>query len=265
MDNKFVLSQSFNEIVFEKRNKKYGAYQIRRTYSRYALLAGIAAIFFFTCGTFTWAYVQNTEDVPHYMVRPIDVTDIKGYTEKETPKKEIPKQDNPVETKADKGPKTKVLTDKLDIVDDPNDTPPGDVIAKDPKGEIGATGPGNDLPPGNCLDCPPIDSTPVPIKIRDWTPFPPTCPELDNHITKNIRYPEMCRSEGIEGTVYVEFIVDTKGNYRDVKVVKGSNPALNREALRVMMCMPQWTPAKDEDGTLVDYIMRKPIRFSLNK
>ena len=264
MDNKFVLSQSFNDIVFEKRNKKYGAYQIRRTYTRYALLAGVAAILFFTGGTFTWAYVQDADDVPKYEVRIVDVTDIKEYGETKQPEKHIQPKQNEVQTQAEKGPKTNVLTEKLNIVDDPNDAPPGDVIAKDPKGEIGATGPGNPLPPGDCLDCPKVDTTPVVIKIKDWTPFPPTCDDLDSYITKNIRYPEMCRQEGIEGTVYVEFIVDTKGGYRDVHVVKGANPALNKEALRVMMSMPQWTPAKDADGTLVDYIMRKPIRFSLH-
>ena len=42
MDNKFVLSHSFNEVVFENRNKRYGAYEIRRKYGRYAIIAAAA-------------------------------------------------------------------------------------------------------------------------------------------------------------------------------------------------------------------------------
>ncbi len=265
MDNKFVLSQSFNDIVFEKRNKKYGAYQIRRTYGRYALVAGACAILFFTCGTITWAYVATPEHGPdRYRVDVIELPPMDPGDPKLPKQPEQPKQENEVQTPPDKGAKTPDLTAEVEVVEEAETTPPEHLeTGKAPDGVVGGTGPVNpNLNPGECLNCPKQDS--VPIRIVDWCMYPPTCPELDAYLMKNIRYPDMCREQGIEGVVYVEFIVDTRGSYRDVKVVIPAHAAMNREALRVMSVMPKWTPAKDDKGELVDFIMRKPIRFQLS-
>lgn len=262
MDNKFVLSQSFNDIVFENRNKQYGAYEIRRKYTRYMVLAGAAAVLFVTCGTFTWAYVQNPEDKPRVVVTTVELPIVENITKKD--EEVIKPKFEPIPQPPAGGQTATAITAQIDIVPEDSAVPPGNIVVDiGPTGPTGPQGPGG---PGDCLDCPKVDTTtPAPIKIVDWSMYPPECPGLDAHITKNVRYPDLCREMGIEGTVYVEFIVDTKGSYRDVKVVKGPHPALNKEALRVMNFMPTWTPAKDEHGNLVDYIMRKPIRFSLNK
>jgi len=266
MDNKFVLSQSFNEIVFEKRNKKYGAYDIRRKYSRYALVAGASAILFFTCGSLTWAYVEKPEDLHDWRVVDVDITPpMPGVKHPDPPKADPPKPvDPPKTTAAPLGPKTPVITSLIEITET-DSVPPGNLEAgRDPKGDSSGlgTGPVVKLPAGNCLDCPKVDTT---IRIVEWSNHPPTCDGLDAYLQKNVRYPQLCREEGIEGTVYVQFIVDTKGNYREVQVVKGANPAMNAEALRVMSAMPKWEPAKDDNGVLVEYIMRKPIKFQLAK
>ncbi len=265
MDNKFVLSQSFNDIVFENRNKKYGAYEIRRKYGRYMLIAGAAAILFFTCGSMTWAFVAQADDLHRWQSVPVDLTPVPGIPKPNDPPKATPPKpiEPPKTTAAAIGPRTQALTSIIKITNT-DSVPPGNLEAgRDPKGDSSGIGSGAVVkqPVGNCINCK-QDSTP-PLVIRDWTPFPPECAGLDDHLTKNTRYPQICRESGIEGVVYVEFIVDTKGDYRDVKVVRGAHPALNKEALRVMSCMPKWTPAKDENGTLVDFIMRKPIRFSL--
>jgi protein TonB len=262
MDNKFVLSQSFNDIVFENRNKKYGAYEIRRKYTRYTLIAGAAAILFFTCGSMTWAFVQDSEPIVRTVEIPMDITppsvdQIKKDDEIIKPKLEVLPQ------QPAGGPVATAITSVIEVVEEDSAVPPSNIVVFTGPGD--PKGPGDGPGTGKCLDCPPSDSVEVvpPISIRDWTPFPPECPGLDAHLTANTHYPAICREEGIEGVVYIEFIVDTKGGYRDVKVIRGAHPAMNKEALRVMSIMPKWTPAKDENGTLVDFIMRKPIRFSL--
>lgn len=263
MDNKFVLSPSFNDIVFENRHKAYGAYDIRRKYARYAVLAGACAIFFFTCGSLTWAYVNQPEETHNWRIIEINDPPVipPVIDDKSIKDPEPPKQPEPLQTSgAELGPKTPDITSNIDITEDPNETPPANLEAgKDPLGIIGGvgTGPKTDTVGPITVVEPPI-GPPV-----DWTPFPPKCEGLDAYLQKNIRYPQICRETGIEGTVYVEFIVDTKGDYRDVKVLKGPHPALNSEALRVMSMMPKWTPAKDDNGRLVEFIMRKPIKFQL--
>lgn len=271
MDNKFVLSHSFNEVVFENRNKRYGAYEIRRKYGRYAIIAAAAAIAFFTGGSLTWAGMVNEDDSHKLRVISIDVNDIPPIgtpaeeEKKQEEKFEQPKEDH-IESAADQGPKSAEITSDIDITKDDVTPPPSHLDAgKDPNGTPGGTGTGPKKD-GDCIGCqPPIDSTPTKPVIIEWSNNPPTCDALDSYLSTNIRYPDMCRETGIEGTVFVQFIVDTKGNYRDVEVVKGAHPSLNAEALRVMKTMPKWTPAKDDNGNLVEYRMRKPIRFVLAK
>lgn len=263
MDNKFVLSQSFNDIVFEKRNKKYGAYEIRRKYARYALLAGAAAILFFTCGTFTWAYVQKPEAPRKYLVMTVDASNIQNIKERDEKLPEQPKEEQRTEAAAQqKGVNVQEVTTEIKIVEEAPDVPPADLglVRGDSSATVTIPGGGT----GDCIGCPPKQDSVPPMRIIEWSNNPPTCEGLDTYLTKNIRYPEMCREQGIEGTVYVQFIVDTKGSYRDVQVVKGPHPALNKEALRVMSGMPQWTPAKDDNGVPVDFLMRKPIKFQLS-
>lgn len=263
MDNKFVLSPSFNEVVFEKRNKKYGAYDIRRKYTRYAVLAGACAIFFFTCGSLTWAYVQSPEasrdvKITEFVLSPDPVLPKVDDPKKDEVKPEEPKQE--LHNAAALGPKTPDITSNLAIVEETPEVPPSNLFAgMRPDGDSAGTGVG---PKMDTIVKDPVVSVAV-QRVIEWSNNPPTCAELDAFLAANIRYPQMCRENGIEGTVYVQFIVDTKGDYRDVQVVKGPHPALNKEALRVMSIMPKWTPAKDDNGVLVDYLMRKPIRFQL--
>ena len=81
-------------------------------------------------------------------------------------------------------------------------------------------------------------------------------------IGKNIKYPEKNRENGITGIVIVEFTITTEGNIEDVKVVKGVDPLLDNEAIRVVKLMPKWTPAENK-GEKVNMIYNLPIRFKL--
>lgn len=61
-------------------------------------------------------------------------------------------------------------------------------------------------------------------------------------IQKNISYPEIAREMGEQGTVYVQFIVNSDGSTTDIKVLKGVSHSLDEEALRVVKLMPNWIP-----------------------
>lgn len=90
---------------------------------------------------------------------------------------------------------------------------------------------------------------------------------MDNfykYIAKNLKYPKTARENGIEGRVFVVFIVDKKGNIVDAKVVKGVNPELDAEALRVVENSPKWIPAL-KDGKKVKVRMNIPINFVIDK
>jgi protein TonB len=81
-------------------------------------------------------------------------------------------------------------------------------------------------------------------------------------IAKNLRYPEIAAENGISGKVYVQFAVNSKGNVVDAVVVRGVDPALDKEAVRVVMSSPKWAPGKQR-GKAVKVQFTFPINFVL--
>jgi len=81
-------------------------------------------------------------------------------------------------------------------------------------------------------------------------------------IAKNLRYPEIAAENGISGKVYVQFAVNSKGQVVDAVVVRGVDPALDKEAQRVVLASPKWAPGKQR-GKSVKVQFTFPINFVL--
>lgn len=86
--------------------------------------------------------------------------------------------------------------------------------------------------------------------------------EFYKHIATQIKYPAVARSMGIEGRVFVEFVVDTDGTIYDAHPVKGIGGGCDEEAVRVVASSPPWNPGKDK-GKAVKQRMVIPIIFQL--
>lgn len=86
---------------------------------------------------------------------------------------------------------------------------------------------------------------------------------LTEFLMKNLKYPEQARSMGIEGTVYVSFVIDANGSVRDVEILKGIGESCDKEAKRVVEMFPDWIPGKQK-GQPVNTRMRLPIKFALS-
>jgi len=82
--------------------------------------------------------------------------------------------------------------------------------------------------------------------------------KLYEYLGKNIQYPEMAKENGIQGKVFVQFVV-----FKDVKIVKGVHKTLDSEASRVVKSMPKWTPGKQR-GTAVNARFTLPIKFRIS-
>lgn len=78
----------------------------------------------------------------------------------------------------------------------------------------------------------------------------------------NIKYPQMARESGIQGTVYVTFVVERSGAVTDVRILRGIGGGCDEEALRVVQNMPKWEPGKQR-GKPVRVQFNMPIKFSL--
>ena len=81
-------------------------------------------------------------------------------------------------------------------------------------------------------------------------------------LQKNIKYPQMARESGIQGTVYVTFVVEPDGSVSDVRVLRGIGGGCDEEAVRVIKAMPKWIPGKQR-GKPVRVQFNMPIKFTL--
>ena len=86
--------------------------------------------------------------------------------------------------------------------------------------------------------------------------------QFRKYIQENLKYPQIAAENGISGRVIVQFVVDSRGKVTDAVVVAPVDPALDKEALRVVLSSPAWTPGKQR-GKPVKVFYTFPIMFVL--
>lgn len=99
--------------------------------------------------------------------------------------------------------------------------------------------------------------------VEDAPEFPGGTQALLDYLRKNIKYPPLCRENGIQGRVLVSFVVNKDGAIVEPQVVKSVNKQLDQEALRVISTMPNWKPGKQR-GKPVRVKYTVPVNFRLN-
>ncbi len=85
---------------------------------------------------------------------------------------------------------------------------------------------------------------------------------LAAYMRNNLRYPEIAKKNGIEGTVMLEYYIKDNGTIENVKVIKSANALLNMEAIRLVENMPSWNPAI-QNGATTSVKYRLPVTFDL--
>ncbi len=102
-----------------------------------------------------------------------------------------------------------------------------------------------------------------PFQVVDEMPeYPGGQDSLFSFIAKNVEYPVAAQDKEVEGKVYIGFVVDETGTVTNAKVLKGVDPDLDKEALRVINLLGKWTPGK-EKGKAVKVEYTFPISFAL--
>jgi protein TonB len=106
------------------------------------------------------------------------------------------------------------------------------------------------------------EAKPVFTIVEEMPSFPGGESERNKFLADNIVYPQQATENGIQGTVYISFVVDSKGNVTDVKILRGIGGGCDEEALRVVKLMPKWHPGK-QNGKQVRVLFNMPIYFKL--
>jgi len=256
-----------NDIVFEGRNKEYGAYVLRRLYNKYVSLSTTGAMILFTLivsyPLITAFFVQeDNNDKSTGNVRVITLENI--FTEIPADKKDlqIPKTNSP------KTPSIKFLVPDVK----PDEFVSNEIIPT--QEELTGKNPGIETIEGspNGTDLiveiteSPETNNEVTEKIYTWAEEMPKFPGGDSELMKffsqNLSYPEIAKRAGVEGKVILSFIVDKNGNIVDVKVAKSIGAGCDEEAMRVLKIMPSWIPGK-QNGNPVLTRINIPVVFKL--
>jgi protein TonB len=94
--------------------------------------------------------------------------------------------------------------------------------------------------------------------------FPGGYAALLRYLRNNLRYPELARETGIEGTVHIGFVVASDGSVRNAEVLRGIGGGCDEEALRAVMAMPKWIAGKQR-GKAVNVAFNLPVGFKLRQ
>lgn len=138
------------------------------------------------------------------------------------------------------------------------------------KGEKVVTQPGPDDPPPppkkiEVVEVPGDEKSDVPIftVVEEMPSYPGGFDKMYAYLGENIKYPKDAKEEGIQGKVYVTYVVEKDGTVTNVSVLRGVSKSLDAEAVRVIKGMPKWKPGK-QDGKPVRVQYNLPIKFTLD-
>ena len=92
--------------------------------------------------------------------------------------------------------------------------------------------------------------------------FPGGEAELMKWLHKNLKYPPVAQENGIQGKVYIQFVVNKDGSIVDPKIIRSADTSLDKEAMRVVQAMPKWTPGRQR-GKAVRVRFTLPVTFRL--
>jgi periplasmic protein TonB len=259
-----ILHADVLDIIFEGREKAYGAYELRKNYSKRLSVSLLSLVIFIVFIFFIPRYsgsVQSRQfDIPHVL---------DPMPEPDAEKPEVPPPPQP--PKELPQVKQRIYMTPL-IVDeaDPDERPPEmDSLANARIGSVRTEGEDDDVvrPPQpsttGVIETPQRreqqDEGFIPIEIE--SEYPGGREAWLRFLIKNLRYPQSAQEIGIEGTVIVEFVVDAKGNVSQVAAVSGPNE-LRDEAVRVILKSGNWTPAI-QNHRHVKSQKKQPILFRL--
>jgi len=248
------------EIVFEKRNKDYGAYVLRRKYPRTLILAMIIGVVGFSTGVIT----------PYLNAKALE-----GRQEREERVVEIQMENLDQPTEAVAPPPPPPPPPAEEAVQQSRYVPPVVVdtikpeeatqlmTADDARVEIVDDEVTEEIAVIEMEEIQEEEPEPEPFVVVEEMPmFPGGETALLQYISENTIYPEVAKENNIQGRVIVRFCVNSTGGVSQISVLKGVDPELDEEAIRVVSTLPKFKPGK-QGGKPVPVWYMVPITFTL--
>jgi protein TonB len=278
-----LSSKEWTDIVFEGKNKDFGAYTLRATsvkrhnFAVISVLVGLAIILaliiMYMTGVFTRAEDETDINAGQETVTLSSAEDQEEEEEEQTeieqPEEEVQYEEEVTSTQAvtellivQEVDKDKEVKDVEEIKENTAQFGAEDHVGKE---DINLQAVKHEV-----LEEPkpvekPKDEGPVSIAMVEQKPaFPGGEAAMYKWLSDNMNYPAAAAEEGVSGKVTVQFIVEKDGSITNVHVVRGKHPALDAEAKRVVSKMPKWTPGRN-NGQPVRVTYNLPVNFQLKQ
>lgn len=271
-----LISSDWVDLVFEGRNKAYGAYRLRKSTTKRNILAMVAVVLLLIVA-FIILTVKNFVDEQRAKVAMTQVAELTNYDQ---PKKKAEFKQKKVEVEPERvveRVKSSIKFTAPVIKKDEEVKPDEELKTQDElmstKTAIGTFDvKGNDDANGEILKAKDVIAEPEPPKheeenkvfdiVEQQPLFPGGPAALMKYLSENTKYPVVAQENGVQGRVTVQFVVEKDGSISDVHVLRGVDPSLDKEAVRVVKSMPRWTPGK-QNGITVRVNYRVPVLFRL--
>jgi protein TonB len=258
MEKENKTAPAFDDIVFEDRNKEYGAYRLRKKYNRTVLWGLLLGIILLTIAIITpYLNAKAAESRQRRADREVEI--------------KLENLDQPTETVAPPPPPP---PPPAEVVQQQKYVPP--VVVDSIKPEDVKQLMTADQAQVEVVDAEVVEivqeikeevqeedpeATPFVI-VEEMPMFPGGDIELLKYIAANTVYPEVAKENNIQGKVIIRFCVTSKGGVSQVSVLKGVDPELDKEAIRVVNTLPTFKPGK-QGGKPVPVWYMVPINFTL--
>ncbi|MBD8347136.1 MULTISPECIES: energy transducer TonB [unclassified Dysgonomonas] len=269
-------SSEWRDIVFEGKNKSYGAYELRSSSSKRHVVAFIVVLVFVGVVAALPAFLDAVK--ANQQIAGIDdsfeLSNI-ANVEEQVPEENIIRQETappPPPLKATIQFTPPVITEDSKVNEDKEMKSIEELNEKkDIQISIATVEGTNDK---NAVDIAELKEHKVIVEdkepekpfvsVEQMPQFPGGDVELMKFINGGIKYPTIAAENGIEGRVVIRFVVGKDGNVSDVQVVRSLDPSCDKEAVRVVKTMPKWVPGK-QNGRNVPVYYTLPVLFKLQK
>ena len=249
----------WEDMVFVNRNQSYGAYQLRKAYASrvgaaFVLAMGVVSVIVAYPMMKPSFESESAIDLPKKRMTILDPPPAIDVPVVPPPKLKMP------DLKEIKFVSPKVTDQEVD------ETPPTMEQIKD---ALISTQPSDG--DSVVVDFPPVVETPTPepedpnkvyTTVEQQPEFPGGLQEMMKFIAKNTKYPASARRMGIQGTVYISFVVNPDGTIDTPQAIKGIHTDCDNEAIRVISKMPSWKPGK-QNGKAVKVRFVLPIKYAM--
>ncbi len=258
MANELRNAPVFDDIVFEVRNKEYGAYKLRKKYNRTVLVALlIGVIIIGTCVVTPYLNAKAAENRGKRAERQVEI--------------KLENLDQPAEQVAPPPPPP---PPPADVVQQQKYVPPevvDSIKPEDVKQLMTADQAQTEVTNKEVVEVQQQVKEEVQeaepeqqpfVVVEEMPMFPGGDPALLKYIADHIQYPEIAKENNIQGKVIVRFCVTPKGGVSQVSILKGVDPELDKEAIRVVNTLPPFKPGK-QGGKPVPVWYMVPISYTL--